>query len=67
MESCPICCGSIYLGMRNVSTVGERDLCTMPATVDVVTRKGSKREQAVQELESEMAQVQAENFEEYKL
>ena len=53
--------------MRNVSTVGERDLCTMPATVDVVTRKGSKREQAVQELESEMAQVQAENFEEYKL
>ena len=53
--------------MRNVSTVGERDLCTMPATVDVATGKGSKREQAVQELESEMAQVQAENYEEYKL
>lgn len=39
----------------------------MPATVDVATGKGSKREQAVQELESEMAQVQAENYEEYKL
>ena len=47
--------------MRNVSTVGERDLRTMSATVDVATGKGNKREQAIQELESEMAQVQAEN------
>ena len=42
--------------MRNVCRSGS-----------VVTGKGRKRQQAVQQLEAEMAQVQAEKYEEYEL